>query len=174
MLIKNVIFPGWNPGFWCVEKRDDSRLVCLKNIMKREKKKFTQILENKNVFSFFLKVSKDFCFLVSTSKLFQILGPAELKAREATTVLVRGSSRRNVPADRRSQTNTFSDNNSLRYDGAEPSRHRKTSEAILKRTRCVTGSQCSSLKSGAAGDLNGLFRTILARLFWTRCSLFRY
>ena len=33
--------------------------------------------------------------LVSTSKPFQILGPAELKA---TTVLVRGSSRKNVPA----------------------------------------------------------------------------
>ena len=90
-------------------------------MIKREKKrKFTQILENKNVFSFFLKVSNDFCFLVSTSKLFQILGPAELKAREATTVLVRGSSRRNVPADRRSRTNTFSDINSLRYDGADP------------------------------------------------------
>ena len=56
---------------------------------KKKRKKFTQILENKNVFSFFLKVSNDFCFLVSTSKLFQILGPAELNAREATTVLVR-------------------------------------------------------------------------------------
>ena len=41
-----------------------------------------KILENENVFSFFLKVSNDFCFLVSTSKLFQILGPAELNARQ--------------------------------------------------------------------------------------------
>ena len=162
-----LLFPDEIQDSDAWKKRDDGRLiiVCLRNLIKRKEKKFTQILENKNVFSFFLKVSNDFCFLVSTSKLFQILGPAELNAREATTVLVRGTSRRHVPADRRSRTNTLSDNNLPRYDGAEPSRHRKTSEAILKRTRCATGSQCSSLKSGVAGDLNGLFRTILARLF---------
>ena len=44
------------------KKRWRPTIVCLRNLIKSKEKKFTQILENKNVFSFFLKVSNDFCF----------------------------------------------------------------------------------------------------------------
>ena len=64
---------------------------------------------NKNVFSFCLKLPKDFWPLSSRLSSFQILGPAELNAREATTVLVLGSSRRNVFVDRSSRTCFLSD-----------------------------------------------------------------
>ena len=63
---------------------------------------------NKNVFSFCLKLSNDFWPLNSRLSLFQIQGPAELNAREATTVLVLGSSKRNVFVDRSSRTYVLS------------------------------------------------------------------
>jgi len=93
------------------------------------------------------------------------VGPATENARQANSVLTRGTNSRGAPAERIGLAGTATVNVSWIYGGVDVVNTFWVSNAVLYVMRCFTCSQCSDLSSGAASLRPPRWQTTRARLY---------
>jgi len=136
----------------------------------RENRLGLNVWQNKNVLRVDLNTASEVLETTSLLSGFQTVGAVQQKARSAKWVLVVGSCSKGVSEQWRLCEIWRDLMWRARYAGMDERRILNVSIASLYSIRWRTRSQCNCSSSGRACALPSDCVTILAAVFWTRCS----
>ena len=127
-----------------------------------------QLVICKCILSCWWKVQVEVVGLISSGKLFQVLGAEMRKVREAVAVLVIGTTSRTLSEECVDFVGTWSMMSF--YIVWWCRRTLNVNEVTLYSMRCLTGNQCRARRSWVADERYGGWQTTRSRELCTRCS----